>query len=138
MADLTITAASVLPGTGADIAQGTAGETITAGMAVYLKSDGKYWKAQDDGTVAESGSGTTIGVGLNGASAGQPVSVQRGGPITIGATVAVGTWYGLSATAGNISPVADVASTNYATILGIATTTAIINLKPNASGVAHA
>ena len=36
MADLTITAANVVPGAGARITNGTAGATVTAGQVVYL------------------------------------------------------------------------------------------------------
>lgn len=136
MADLTITAGSVLPGTDAVTTPGTAGETLTAGMAVYLKaSDGKFWKAQSDGTAAE---GAIIGVALNGASAGQPVLVQTGGTITIGATVVVGGIYIVSAAAGLICPFADIATLQILGIIGWAPSATTLLVKPQATAIVHA
>lgn len=122
MADLTVTATSVLPGTGPR-SSGTAGEAITAGQALYLKSsDGKLWKAQCDGTVEEA---TVIGVALNGAAADQPVQYQASGStMTIGATTAKTTTYVLSAAAGGICPQADLTSGQRIVRLGHATGTA--------------
>lgn len=142
MADISITPASVVPGSNATQIQGTAGETITAGMAVYLKtSDSRWWKAQADGTAAESGSGTQLGVALCGASAGQPivVDIADANGITIGGTVAVGTVYVVSATAGGICPEADITSGQYLTIIGVGSTTSAIKmLAGGATGIAHA
>ena len=143
MADITITAASVVPGANATQIQGTAGETITAGMAVYLKSsDSRWWKAQADGTSAESGVGSnTLGVALTGSSAGQPIIVDTADTngITIGGTTVVGTVYCVSATAGGICPWADLASTNYVTIVGVGDTSNKIKMiVGGATGIAHA
>jgi hypothetical protein len=143
MADITVTAASVVPGSNATQIQGTAGETITAGMAVYLKStDTKWWKAQADGTSAESGVGSnTLGIALCGASAGQPivVDVADSTGITIGATVAAGTVYVVSATAGGICPEADITAGQYLSILGVGSSTTVIKmLTGGATGIAHA
>jgi len=134
MADLTITAASVAKSTGAvENKQYVAGETITAGQAVYLKSsDSKWWKAQADGTSAEA---DAIGIALNGAAAGQPVSVQTAGAITIGATIAVGTTYVVSATAGGIAPVADLASTNYLTYLAYGSAAGVLTLNVKSTAI---
>jgi predicted transcriptional regulator len=127
----------VVYGSGATIRKEyLAGETITAGMAVYLKSsDSRLWKAQADGTAAEA---AFVGVALNGASAGQPVQVQSGGEITIGATVAIGTVYVVATTAGGIAPVADLISTNYVTVVGVGTTAAILTILPIVSGIQKA
>lgn len=140
MADLTITAANVLPSTGANInTNRTAGETITAGMAVYLTTDNTWKKAQHDGTQAEAGGSgpgsDNVGIALNGASSGQPLHVLTSGDCTIGATVTVGERYFLSATAGGICPTADVASTDYVTFLGLGITAAVIRFKPLISGI---
>lgn len=137
MADLTVTATSVVKGTGAVINKDyLAGETITAGQAVYLKeSDGKLWKAQADGTAAEA---AFIGIALNGAAAGQPVVILTSGSCTIGATVAVGGVYCVSATAGGICPVADLVSSDYVTIIGYGSTTAILYVDPVISGIEKA
>lgn len=132
MADLSLTAGSVVADDGFSFVDGIAGETVTAGQVVYLKaSDGKYWKAHCE---TSSATANVVGVLLNGASAGQPVRVQTGGSITIGATVTVAKPYVLS-TAGLIAPVDDLAQNDWVTHLGIATTAAKIALKIQVSGV---
>lgn len=137
MADLTLTATSVVQSTNPIIiTQYTFGETVTAGMPVYLNtSDSKWYKAQNDGTSAESGYGTKIGVALNGGAANQSAAVQVGGNITIGGTIAVGVFYYLSATAGGICPVADVGSAKYVTVIGYGATTSVMTLNPIATGL---
>lgn len=120
MADLTITAADVVNTSGA-IQSGTAGETITAGMAVYVKAaDSRLWKAQCDGTAAEA---TAVGIALHAALAGQPLAYAgNGSVIDIGATTSK-TIYVVSATAGGVAPVADLVTGNYISRLGHATAT---------------
>lgn len=134
MADLTITAANVVKGSGATVNRDrVAGETITAGQAVYLKSsDNKWWKAQSDGTSAEA---DAQGVALHAASAEQPLAVQTGGSITIGATVAAGVFYYVSNTAGGICPAADLGTADYVTAIGYGLTTSTIQVQPIATGV---
>lgn len=135
MADVSITVANVQRSTGAIIETGyAAGETITAGQALYLKtSDLRWWKAQADGTSAEA---TFGGIALHGALAGQPLAVQTSGLITIGGTVVVGGVYVVSATAGGIAPLADLVTGNYVSIVGYATTAALLQLNPANTGVA--
>lgn len=126
MADLTITAASVVPGTNARFKRGTAGESITQGQPVYLKaSDSRYWLAQNDGTSAEA---DAKGIATNAAAAGQEVKIQVGGLITIGATVAVGKTYDVSAAYGAICPDADVGSGKYKKVLGVGYSTTQIEM----------
>lgn len=134
MADISVTPASVVP-VEAIYVDGTAGETITAGMTCYLSTDSKYYKADNNDTAAKA---VVKGIALNGASLNQPIRIQTGGTITIGATVAVGTIYVQSTTAGGIAPSADLATGNYVTILGVATTAAILKLGINVSGIAKA
>ena len=135
MADLSITATNVAPSSGSVTIDVTSGTTITAGKACYvLDSDGKAY-------LADTNSGTAAaralrGIALNGASAGQPVRLQTAGQITIGATVGVGTVYVLSATAGGIAPVTDLASGHYTSIVGVGLTSAVIGLNIYNSGVA--
>lgn len=134
MANLTITAASVVPGTGASIDRTkNAGAAITAGQSVYLASDNTYKLTDADGAAALR---PCNGIAVSNAAVGQPVAVQTGGPITIGATVAVGTMYAASATAGGVCPIADLTTGAYPTALGFATSTTVIQLNLNYSGVA--
>jgi hypothetical protein len=132
-ADLSVTAANVVPASGYQFVDGTAGETITAGQPLYLKaSDTRYWKADSD---ASSATATVIGIALNGSSAGQPVRVQTGGDINIGATLTVGEIYVLSATAGAICPEGDLVTDDFVSILGVATTASNLKLRVFVSGV---
>jgi hypothetical protein len=120
MADLTITATSVV-NNGASVGSGIAGETITAGQALYLKSaDSRYWKAEND---VNTESATVAGISLHGAAAGQPIAFATSGPIVLGATTVKGI-YALSAAAGGIAPLADLVSTNRISYVGYATSTA--------------
>jgi hypothetical protein len=127
MADLTITAASVVPGSDAVTVTGTAGEALTAGQAVYKKAaDSKWYKADCNSATAEIR--VASGVVLTGSAAGQPVVVQKSGSITIGATVTAGVVYYLSGTAGGIRPVADNTTGDYPQTIGIATSATVLNL----------
>lgn len=118
MADLAITATSVVQGTDASVSSGIAGETITAGQTVYLNStDGLLYKADCDDTAAKS---VCVGIALNGGAINQPIEYQTDGVITIGATVVVGTIYVVSDTAGGIKPVADLSVSDYVSIVGVA------------------
>lgn len=134
MADLTITAANVVAGSGAKInKQYNAGASITAGQAVYLESSSSTYKlADNDSATAEVRS--PAGIALHAAASGQPLAVLSQGPITIGATVAVGDVLCLSSTAGGICPYADIAAGDYATILGIATSTTSVDIKIHEAG----
>lgn len=135
MADLTITAANVQPSDGYSYVDGTAGETLTQGVVVYLKeSDTRYWKADCTTSVATA---RAAGIVLTGASAGQPVKVLTGGTITIGATIGVGTIYILSTT-GLIAPYTDLATGDYVTVLGVAATASQLSVRLHVSGVQKA
>ncbi len=134
MADLTITAASVAPGANAVIENGTAGAAVTAGQVVYRDSaDGLLKLADaDSGTAAAR---SPYGIALNGAASGQPLGVLRKGLVTIGATIAGGTDYWLSKTAGGICPRADVAGTGtYPTLVGVGNSTTVLNVNFVESG----
>lgn len=128
MSDISITAANVAAGTGAVIERGTAGATITAGQVVYKDaSDGKYKLADSDSATAAVRSPT--GVALNGASNGQPLSILKSGPITIGGTVVAGTAYYLSsANPGGIAPLADIAAGDDPILIGLAASASVINV----------
>lgn len=134
MADITITAANVVAGSNAVIGYGTAGATITAGQTLYAdSSDSDSLKLADaDDTAAKA---TVVGIALHGASDGQPLQYIKTGTITIGGTVAVGTVYVQSGTAGGIAPVADLASGDYTTTLGIGKTASTIDVRIHNSGV---
>lgn len=137
MTDLTITAASVLAGTGAKVTTGTAGATITAGQAVYLDSasTGKWLLADSDAASAIARGSARFGIALHGASNGQPLDVQTDGDITIGATMTAGTAYYLSDEPGMLCPFADLATGDYVMLVGIATSTTVLRIDTLYSGV---
>lgn len=114
MADFSITAGNVVANAGQAKTK-IAGEAIAAGEYIYVKNDGKAWKAQCDGTEAEA---DVIGMAVNSAAAGQVVAYQTG-------EVTVGSVYGaaavplvLSRTAGKAMPVDDLASGDRIVLLG--------------------
>jgi len=119
MADLSITATSV------ELVSGSTGtkdaaESITAGQVLYLTSNGEVGVASNDNANKD----TVEGLALNGAAAGQPVTYAKtGAEVTIGATLTVGTFYVLSAS-GAISPIDDMATSDYVALLGYGKTTA--------------
>ena len=135
MADLTITATSVLAGTDATTEIRPAGATITAGQVVYLDS------ATDSYKLADADSATAAvrsprGIALNGGASGQPIQIIRSGSVTIGATMTAGLFYYLSKVAGGICPVADIASGGYSVSLGGATSTTVLKINMTETGVA--
>lgn len=134
MADLTITAASVVAGDGSTVVRGTAGVAITAGQAVYLDATtGKYALADSNSaTVAARRAG---GIALNGAALNQPITVLTAGAVTIGATLTAGTAYYLSDTAGGICPVADLGSGENVCLIGLAASASVLNVDIQNPGV---
>lgn len=134
MADISITAASVQPGAGQSLVTGLAGEAIAAGKTVYFSSTTKKWQ------LANSKSGTAEartagGIAVNGAAAGQPVTVQKSGEVTLGAVLTAGSAYYLSETSGGIQPAADLGSGETVCLLGIAKSTSVLSLAIQAPGV---
>jgi hypothetical protein len=135
MAAITVTPGSVLRVDGDKVHGYLAGATITAGMSVYVDSNG----AVQIGTNATSaGSGVSaqlVGVALNGGSSGQDIAILKtGGTVNIGGTVAVGKQYCLG-TAGGIIPVDDIATGEYITTVGVGITAANIKLGYTVSAV---
>lgn len=134
MADLSITAASVLPGANAVIAQGRAGEAVTAGKVAYLDPTVKKWKLADSNS-ATAAAKVAGGIVLNGAALDQPVAIQTGGDITIGAALTAGAPLYLSETPGGIQPAADLATGENVCLLGLAKSTTVLALNIQAPGV---
>lgn len=134
MADLSITAASVIADASATKVHGTAGETIAAGKAVYLSSATKKWMLADSNS-ATAEAKKAGGIALNGAALNQPVTVCTSGPVTIGATLTSGSPYYLSETAGGIQPAADLTTGENVCLIGLAASTTVLNVAIQAPGV---
>jgi hypothetical protein len=137
MTDIVITAASVIAGDNAIVESGTAGATITAGQAVYREAATNKFKLADNNS-ATAEVRLPRGIALNGASNGQPLSIVKSGPVTIGGTMTPNVAYYLGDTPGGICPVADlilpVATGEYPTIIGMATSTTVLDVDIQTSG----
>lgn len=135
MTDLVITAANVLEGTQARKQRKTCGATITQGQSVFVDNSDQLQPAQKD---VDAATAAAVGIALNSGESGQPVTFQSGGELDVGSTLVVGETYVVGAGPGGIAPIADVISTEFSTILGIATAAGVLKMGVLQSGVAHA
>jgi hypothetical protein len=136
VADISVTAASVLASSTAIKEAGIAGATITAGQVVALDTDtGKYVLADADGSEMIR---RPRGIALNGAGDGQPLTIAKSGDITFNAALTAGVTYYLSPSPGGIAPRADVLTGDYVTVLGIAKSTTVLALDIQYGAVASA
>lgn len=132
MTDISVTATSVEPVAGYAFVDRIAGEAIAAGKACYQNSvDQKAYLADADDTAAKA---IVEGIALNGAAANQPVRIQTGGDLDIGATLTVGEIYVLSGSAGGVAPEGDLANPDRVSIIGVATAADNLKLKIFNSG----
>ena len=137
MADLSITAASVAVGASTTPTKRVqAGETVTQGMAVYKStSDSKYYKCDAD-VLASS---ICDGIVLTPASAGgymmiaEPSNTAGVSLVNMGATLTIGLGYYISLNAGGICVIADISTGDYPTLVGFATTAALLDFRSVAS-----
>lgn len=128
MADLVITAASVLAGSNAQKASGIAGEAVTAGKPGYYDTSAKKFFLADNNSATAAARRPTC-IFLNGAALNQPVSVLTEGDITIGASLTPGSAYFLSDTPGGICAFADLASGEYVSLIGLAKSASVLAVK---------
>ena len=134
MADITVTAANVAAASDAVVISETAGAAVTIGQVVYKDTDDTWKLAITTSTTTAGANG--IGIALTQSAAdGQPIQVQIGGSINPGGTLTVGEIYVVSTNAaGGIAPEGDNGSTDYVTVLGVASTASNLKLKPIVSG----
>lgn len=126
MADLVITAASVISAAGSTVDRsGLAGATITAGQVVYWDPATTRYLLADNNS-ATAAARVPTGIALSGAASGQPIAVHQSGDITIGATMVAGVVYYLGDVPGSICPVADLAAGEYPSVIGIAKSTTVL------------
>jgi len=130
MAAITVTATGVIPGANAQIAQGRAAGTITAGQSLYLDANGKLTVASNAALL----SAAAVGISLNGGAINQVVDYVTKGLLTPGATLVQGQPYYVGV-AGGIIPVDDIAGGEYMTILGHAISTSVIDVSIKSAGV---
>lgn len=135
MADLSITVANTVAGSGAKKVNGTAGATITAGQVVYLDSATNTYKLADCNS-ATAAVRSPAGIALHASLANQPLTICAAGPLTLGATMTAGVAYYLSGTLGGVRLVVDNTTGDYPVLLGIATSTTVLNVDIQEAGVA--
>ena len=143
MADISQTAANVALG-GANVPTRTVqfGEAVTQGQPVYLSTtNSKYYQCDaNDGVAKAVAAGIVITpAGIDGYGViAVPASTPGKSLVNLGATLAVGTVYAVSATKGGVAPIADLSSGQFITVLGVATTTALLDLQIVVSNTAKA
>lgn len=137
MSAISVTAASVAPGTDCEIVNATAGASITAGQPLYIDTaNGSVMKVADCDLSALAA--TVAGISLHAASSGQPIAYAKAGYVTFNAALTAGKAYVLGATAGDICPIADLTTNWRTSLLGIAYSTTSLKLLIHNSGVSNA
>ncbi len=135
MADLSITTGNLQIASSRSRPQTVqAGSSIAIGKLVYLDStSGKYELANADAAATA----TVAGIAVTGASADGYFSMLQTTSLVLGATIVAGTPYYLSsANAGGIAPFADLGSGDTVTLLGFASTTSVLDLNIQSTGIA--
>ena len=133
MADLTITVANIDWVSGGR-ARLDAAETVTAGDVLYSVTSTTCGVA----VVTDAAKDAVIGIALNDATAGHPVTYALSGAVVgFGAIITVGVVYVLSAD-GGIAPTADLATSDYISYLGHGITTSNMELKITNTGLQFA
>jgi hypothetical protein len=120
MTALTITAANVLWQSGTPpLPDQIAGEALASGASVYLADNGRWYKAQCDGTGIEAGA-NNLGMALATADvAGARISVAPPGAVVAVGTGTAGIAYVPGDTAGSLMPTADANSTDKVTLAAV-------------------
>lgn len=132
MADLVQTPANVGVGTSNSTLKNVrAGEAIVQGEPVYLHTDGKYYKA--DASVQATAA--VVGIALTAAAADGYFVMQSAGSVNLGATLAVGELYVVSATAGKVAPFSDLATDDWVSVIGFASSTSLVLLQPSPKNI---
>jgi hypothetical protein len=143
MADtpITVTPGLVVSGSTSQFRSGTAGEDLTAGMWVYLKtSDNKYYGADADATAVglDANCKNVAGVVVVGGATGATISIQTAGDYICGGTVVPGMVYLLSGTKGGFCPTGvatTLVATDYVTQVGIAISNSALHILIYSTGV---
>lgn len=137
MADIAVTSTLVVPSSTARIERGIAGVAITAGQVVFLDATTGKWALADTDS-ATAAVRAAHGIALNTSAINQPIAVCTAGLVTMGATLVAGSPYFVSGDPGGFCLIADVLAGDYPCIVGVATTTAIMNVGIVYAGVVKA
>ena len=133
MAAITITAASLGIGDGAVVQQYEVGEEVTHGEVIYLDTANKDYRLAD-ADAAATAKAAAVAV-TYGSADGQTVLAITRGKLVIGSGLTQGTEYYLGTTPGTIVPKADLATGDYVTRIGIASSTSILDVSIDVTGV---
>ena len=134
MADISITAANVHPGSASKILRVQYGVTVTAGQIIYLDTaDAKYKLGDANASTTTAGADGLL-VAMTNGSADDYGLATSGGLYDVGASVTEGLIYVVSGTAGGIAPSADLASGWNCSVVGIGAASNQIDLQLYASG----
>ena len=106
------------------------GEAVDAGEVVFLHTGGTYMLADCTDTAKDE----IAGIAVTGNASSAYGNIATGGTIDLGATLTVGERYYLS-TGGNIMPSGDLTTGDYVSLLGIATSTSLLQLSFINAGV---
>lgn len=132
MADISVTAASVLASGNSQIETGRAGEGVTAGQVVYKEAATGLFKLADCDSVTAAVK-VPYGIALHASLTGQPLSVLTAGDLTLNAALTGGTPYYLSETPGGIRATPDTGDS--VALLGIAKSTTVLAVRIVVPGV---
>lgn len=125
-ADVSITAANVVPSAEARTIRRVAAVAITAGQTVYVEAATNQLKLAD-GNSSTAEVRKVAGIAVTSGAIGTVISVVTRDPaLVLGGTTAKGTAYTLSATPGGIAPLADLTTGWYGHIIGIGISSTVI------------
>lgn len=135
MSDVTVTAANVKPvGATGNLTRVVYGATVTQGQPVYSDaSDSNEYKPAD---ADASASAVATGIAITPGGDGEYGLIATTGQINIGGTLTQGQVYVVSTNAGGVAPYSDLGSGDYVTILGVASSSSVLDLDINATGIA--
>lgn len=108
------------------------GGTVTHAQPVYKHTDNKHYAADNDDTAVKA---VVVGVALTPGVADDWGDIVTEGPMVVGGTLIAGTEYYLSSNVGGICPRSDLGTSDYITRIGVATSTTVLNVKIDATGV---
>ncbi len=137
MVDFNPAAAEVIPGSDAITEDIVAGEVLAAGDPYYFDATDSDKAKKADANASDATAKVRGLVVSQALAAGQRGVGQRAGSLTIGATAAIGAGavVVLSATAGKLAPVADLAAGWRRTIIGVGKAANGLLLAINPTGV---
>lgn len=135
MADISVTAASVLPGADAAIQIARAGAAIAIGEMVYKEAATGLYKLADADSATQEVQETGAMALSAAAASGQPFVIQTAGDVTMNAALTAGARYYLSSTPGKIEPEADLSSGEEINLIGMAKSTTVLTIRIQRPGV---